>query len=89
MIRSGRGADRDASRRAGSHRRRGGERATSRYSSVLVPEVPEGDSHVVFELEAVAHRDVGDPVFGFMIEIWAGARSWHQLAPEEERVRRP
>jgi ABC-2 type transport system ATP-binding protein len=43
------------------------------YTSVRVPEVVDTDAEVVIELEAVAHRDVADPVFGFMIANSAGA----------------
>jgi ABC-2 type transport system ATP-binding protein len=43
------------------------------YTSVRVPDIVDGDVEVVFELEAEAHRDVSDPVFGFMVANSAGA----------------
>jgi ABC-2 type transport system ATP-binding protein len=44
----------------------------ARYTSVRIPDAAAGDPHVVIELEAMAHRDVHDPVFGFMIANSAG-----------------
>jgi hypothetical protein len=42
------------------------------YTSVRVPAVVDGAADIVIELEAEAHRDVPDPVFGFMIANSAG-----------------
>jgi ABC-2 type transport system ATP-binding protein len=42
------------------------------YTSVIVPDVVDGDPDITLELEAEARGDVSDPVFGFMIANSAG-----------------